>query len=97
MGKRKKITAAKASSASIATKKRVGDWTKSIVNTQNLKPLRDDGMLPPSGSNKIRLPGSEVVPRPKGKERVMFVDHMTRGLFFPLHPFVRGLLYTYGL
>jgi hypothetical protein len=27
----------------------------------------------------------------------MFVDHMTRDLSFPLHPFVRGLLYTYGL
>jgi hypothetical protein len=27
----------------------------------------------------------------------MFVDHMTRGLSFPLNPFVRGLLYTYRL
>jgi hypothetical protein len=67
------------------------------MTTQNLKPLRDDGVLSPMNTKKVRLPGSELVPRPRGEERVMFFDHMTHGLSFPLHPFVRGLLYSNGL
>lgn len=92
MGKGKKPAAIKASSASTDAKKRVGDWTKSSVSARTLKPLCDDGILPPANSSKVRLPGNEVVPRPKDGERVMFVDHMTCGLSFPLHPFIRGLL-----
>ena len=30
-------------------------------------------------------------------ERVVFVAHFVRGLGFPLHPFVRGLMFYYGL
>jgi hypothetical protein len=67
------------------------------VSTRTLNPLRDDGVLPAASSNNVRIPGSEVIPRPRNEEWVMFVDHMTRGLSFPLYPFVRGLLYTYGL
>ena len=30
-------------------------------------------------------------------ERVVFIPHFIRGLGFPLHPFVRGLMFYYGL
>ena len=44
-----------------------------------------------------RKPGDESVPKPREDERVVFVDHVKRGFSLPLHAFVRGLLYVYGL
>ena len=34
---------------------------------------------------------------PGPHKRVVFVAHFVRGLGFPLHPFVRGLMFYYGL
>ena len=31
------------------------------------------------------------------QERVVFLSHFVRGLGFPLHPFIRGLMFYYGL
>ena len=45
-----------------------------------------------------RLPDAgQVIPTPGPHERVVFVAHFVRGLGFPLHPFVRGLMFYYGL
>ena len=44
-----------------------------------------------------RLPDDgQVTPTPEPHERVMFLAHFVRGLGFPLHPFVRGLMFYYG-
>ena len=34
---------------------------------------------------------------PKSGEQVVFISHFLRGLGFALHPFVRGLMFYYGL
>ena len=39
----------------------------------------------------------QVIPTPRPHERVVFLPHFLRGLGFPLHPFVRGLMFYYGL
>ena len=45
-----------------------------------------------------RLPtAGQIVPSPKPLERVVFLPHFVRGLGFPLHPFVRGIMYYYGI
>ena len=45
-----------------------------------------------------RLPDEgELTPTPRPHERVVFLPHFLRGLGFPLHPFVRGLMFYYGL
>ena len=45
-----------------------------------------------------RLPAEgQVTPTPKSWERVVFLPHFLRGLGFPLHPFVWGLMFYYGL
>ena len=45
-----------------------------------------------------RLPAEgQVIPTPRSGERVMFVSHFLRGLGFALNPFVRGLMFYYGL
>ena len=45
-----------------------------------------------------RLPAQgQVIPTPRPNERVVFIPHFLRGLVFSLHPFVRGLMFYYGL
>ena len=45
-----------------------------------------------------RLPAmGRIIPTPEPQERVVFLSHFVRGLGFPLHPFVRGLMFYYGL
>ena len=45
-----------------------------------------------------RLPAEgQVFPTPRSGERVVFVSHFLRGLGFALNPFVRGLMFYYGL
>ena len=39
----------------------------------------------------------QIVPTPEPYERVVFLPHFVRGLLFPLHPFVRGLMFYYGM
>ena len=63
-----------------------------------LTKLRNDGFLPSADKLRVRAPSAkEVLPEPREKERVLFVEAMYRGLGFPLHDFVRGLLYAYGV
>ena len=68
----------------------------STVTEGHIKKLRKAGYL----SNDIahRLPEEgQLIPTPRPHERVVFLPHFLRGLGFPLHPFVRGLMFYYGL
>ena len=45
-----------------------------------------------------RLPNAgQIIPTPGPHERVVFFAHFVHGLGFPLHPFVRGLMFYYRL
>ena len=45
-----------------------------------------------------RLPhAGRIIPTLGPHERVVFLAHFVHGLGFPLHPFVRGLMFYYGL
>ena len=68
----------------------------SSVTEGHIKKLRKAGYL----SNDIahRLPEKgQLIPNPRPHERVVFRPHFLCGLGFPLHPFVRGLMFYYGL
>ena len=41
--------------------------------------------------------GGQVIPIPGPHKRVVFVAHFVRRLGFPLHPFIRGLMFYYRL
>ncbi|KAK1682491.1 hypothetical protein QYE76_043339 [Lolium multiflorum] len=45
----------------------------------------------------IRFPSEESYPKPPMEYRVSFVDHLIRGLSTPIHDFLRGLLFVYGI
>ena len=73
-----------------------GKWEDSSVIEENITDLRSAGYL--AADIKHRLPPKgQVIPTPEPGEQVDFLPHFLRGLGFPLHPFVRGLMYYCGL
>ncbi|KAK1680054.1 hypothetical protein QYE76_040902 [Lolium multiflorum] len=47
--------------------------------------------------DSLRFPKEESYPTPPMQYRVSFVDHLIRGVSTPIHEFLRGLLFMYGL
>ena len=71
-------------------------WMVSSVTEGDIKKLRRAGYLLDDIAH--RLPDErQLIPTPEPHERVVFLTHFLRGLGFPLHPFVRGLIFYYGL
>lgn len=82
-----------------------GLWRSSVISKEDIAALQASGYLPeaevardrsplvkgPAGSTSVR------VPQPRSGERIIFISHLLRGLGFPIHLFLRGLLYFYGL
>ena len=67
----------------------------SSVLEGDIKKLRGAGYLATDIAH--RLPAArQIVPTPEPHERVVFLPHFVRGLGFPLHPFVRSLMFYYG-
>ena len=62
-----------------------------------LTPLEREGLIRPKTEKAWQLPGSESTPTPASDERVAFMDHIQRGLSFPLYPFFVTLLCVYGV
>ena len=58
--------------------------------------LRSAGYLSGDIAHRLHDEG-QLIPTPRPHERVVFLTHFLRGLGFPLHPFVRGLMFYYGL
>ena len=68
----------------------------SSVTEEDIKKLREARYL--TADVKHMLPAPEqIIPTHEPNESVVFVSHFLRGLGFTLDPFVRGLLFYYGL
>ena len=73
-----------------------GRWMPSSVTEEDVLKLRDARYL--TGEILHRLPAQgQVIPTPKPGESVVFASHFLRGLGFPIDPFMRGLMFYYGL
>ena len=72
-------------------------WTKTSSMATGLRALEREGLLHPKSENLWCVPRAESVPTPENDERIAFVDHVHRGLSFPLHPFLVALLCAYGV
>ena len=68
----------------------------SSVKEEDITELRAAGYLAKEIAHRLPAEG-QVVPTPEPTKRVVFIPHFFRGLGFPLHPFVRGLMYYYGI
>ena len=67
----------------------------SSVKEEDITELRAAGYLAKEIAHRLPTEG-QVVPAPNPTERVVFIPHFLRGLGFPLHPFVRGIMSTTG-
>ena len=84
---------------------KTSDWEKCSISHSQLVKLQTQGFLPPAYMVPVRAGlatynGGEQVERfrnPSKGERVCLVPYLLRGLRFPIHPFLRGLLEFYGL
>ena len=68
----------------------------SSVTKKDIQGLREARYLTTEIAHRLPTKG-QVIPTPKPGERVVFIPHFLRGLGFPLHHFVRSLMFYYGL
>ena len=68
----------------------------SSVTEEDIKKLREAKYLTTEVSHRLPAQG-QVIPTPEPTESVVFFSHFHRGLGFSLDPFVRGLMFYYGL
>ena len=66
------------------------------VTEENITKLREAEYLATDIAHQLPDAG-QIITTPQPHERVVFLAHFVRGLGFPLHPFVRGLMFYYGL
>ena len=68
----------------------------SSITEEDIKKLRRAGYLADDIVHRLPDEG-QLIPTPEPHERVVFLTHFLRGLGFPFHPFVRGLMFYYVL
>ncbi|KAK1661141.1 hypothetical protein QYE76_049300 [Lolium multiflorum] len=71
------------------------EWERSKISAQDINLLKKLGIS--KKPKALCFPSEESYPTPPMEYRVSFVDHLIRGLSAPIHPFLRGLLFVYGL
>ncbi|KAK1684860.1 hypothetical protein QYE76_045708 [Lolium multiflorum] len=70
-------------------------WERSKLTNQDKRGLKNLGLLKKKDS--LIFPGDESAPNPPIGYRATFIDHLIRGLSTPVHEFLRGLLFVYGI
>ena len=73
-----------------------GQWVASSVTEEGIAKLRAARYLTAEIHHRLPAQG-QVIPTSRSGERFVFISHFLRGLGFALHPFVRGLMFYYGL
>ncbi|KAK1603651.1 hypothetical protein QYE76_027324 [Lolium multiflorum] len=71
------------------------EWERSRISNQDVNLLKKLGFM--KQEKTLIFPGEESYPTPRIGYRVTFVDHLICGLATPIHEFLRGLLFVYGL
>jgi hypothetical protein len=70
-------------------------WVPSeFLQTDITKAQKDDLI---TEGDQVVFPSIERIPKPPSGYRVMFLAFLLRGLSFPAHKFLRGLLFVYGV
>jgi hypothetical protein len=74
----------------------IGNWVQTKFGDKELASAEKIGLLK-NDPAEILIAGPEIIPQPPTGFRVIFLAFLLRGLSFPLHPFLRGLLFAYGI
>ncbi|KAM0842782.1 hypothetical protein ACQ4PT_058140 [Festuca glaucescens] len=78
-----------------AEKEKVSGWERSKFSKKDHRTLKKIGLLADEGA--MQVPGDEATLNPPEGFRVIFTDFLLRGLSVPVHEFLRGLLFVYGI
>jgi hypothetical protein len=70
-------------------------WVPSKFEKSDLTKAEENGFL--AGGDQVIFPSTERIPKPPSGYRVMFLAFLLRGLSFPAHKFLCGLLFVYGV
>jgi hypothetical protein len=70
-------------------------WVPSEFSQTDLTKAQKDGLI--TERDQVIFPSTERIPKPPSGYRVMFLTFLLRGLSFPAHEFLRGLLFVYGV
>jgi hypothetical protein len=74
----------------------VGNWVQTKVGDKELSQAEKMNLLKNTPAESLAA-GPEIIPRPPPGFRVIFIAFLLRGLSLPPHPFLRGLLFAYGI
>jgi hypothetical protein len=99
MGKRGSTTAgavAKKAKTADVDPPTIGNWVQTKVQEKDLQSAKKIGILKNNPAETLAA-GPEIIPRPLAGFRVIFLAFLLQGLLLPPHPFVRGLLFAYGI
>jgi hypothetical protein len=70
-------------------------WVPSEFKQTDLTKARANGLI--ADGDQVIFPSTERIPKPPSSFRVMFFAFLLRGLSFPAHEFLRGLLFVYSV
>jgi hypothetical protein len=99
MGKRGSTAAgaaAKRAKTADAEGSAVGRWVQTKAGSKELSQAEKMGLLKNAPAESL-VAGPEIIPWPPPRFWVIFIAFLLRGLSFPPHPFLRGLLFAYGI
>ena len=104
-GKNHSNMAGRRSSSARSPRSKSGDWEECSVPHSRLTELQTQGFLPlafmvPVRAGIATYNGGEQAkgsPNPSPEECICLIPHLLRGVGFPIHPFLRGLLEFYDL
>jgi hypothetical protein len=88
--------AAKKAKTADANTPAIGNWVQTKVQEKELSSAEKIGILK-NDPAKTLATGPEIVPGPLAGFRVLFLAFLLQGLSLPPHPFLRGLLFAYGI
>jgi hypothetical protein len=70
-------------------------WVPSEFGQTDLTKARKEGLI--AEGDQVVFPSTERIPKPPSGYRVMFLAFLLRGLSFPAHEFLHGLIFAYGV
>jgi hypothetical protein len=70
-------------------------WVPSKFTQVDLAKAQKDGLI--TEGDQVVFPSTDRIPKPPSGYRVMFLAFLLRGLSFPAHEFLCGLLFVYGV
>jgi hypothetical protein len=71
------------------------NWVPPKFAQTDLAKAQKDGFI--TAGDQVIFPSTDRIPKPPSGYRVMFLAFLLRGLSFPAHEFLRGLLFVYGV